>query len=62
MNNQVKVVSPNSVFNGKTGRIVDISEKLVYPVHVVFDKPIKLFGVTCKYSMFKKEELEAIDA
>ncbi len=62
MNNRVKIVSPNSAFNGKTGRIVDISEKLAYPVHVVFDKPIKIFGVTCKYSMFKKEELESIDA
>ncbi len=62
MNNRVKIVAPNSVFNGKTGKVIDIFEELLYPVHVVFDKPIKLFGVTCRYSMFKKEELEAIDA
>ena len=61
MNERVKIVSPNSVFNGQTGRVIDISKNLVYPIHVELDKPIKLFGVTCKYSMFKQEELEYID-
>ena len=59
---RVRINSPLSVFHNHTGRILDKQEKLVYPVHVVFDTRLNIYGVPCKESMFKVEEVEVLDA